>query len=92
VQVIAAVVDRQEEGLVARIPRDGVEVDHCVERPAAPDPLIERCAAQLTIARGARGGQRRAVDLEPERVRAFDGDTNGRDVANRDTVDPRNIP
>src|SRR2546425_54700 len=71
VQVVAAVVPRQEERRVAWIPRDRVEVDHGVVRPTRADPSVDRLAVGLPRAGRPRRGQRGAVDLDPEDVRSL---------------------
>src|SRR5947208_191263 len=75
-QVIAAVILRQELRGLLRIPGRGVEIDHAVERLARPDPGIDGgtlgLAGRREVASALERSQRRANHLEPARVRALD--------------------
>ena len=48
-QVIAAVVDRQELCRMIRVAHDRVEIDHSVERVAGADPLVDHLTLGLVL-------------------------------------------
>src|SRR5579872_6468600 len=75
-QVIAAVVRGQQTVRIARVAHRCVEIDDCVERPAAPNPLVDgltrRFPSRIVEEPSLVGRYRAADRAQTARVRLLD--------------------
>src|SRR5262245_3501779 len=70
--IIAAIVSRENEQRVIRVAHGSIEIDYCIVRAAGADPVVNRLASRFYSSSESRRNQGATIDPETRRFGSND--------------------